>query len=89
MTTQRTIRRADGRVERTTTREDRHFVARRRRGGTGGLVVLVIGLLAVAVVGWVLVSMNPREQAETNAVADAAESGAAAQSDPESGGSMR
>ncbi len=79
MPTERTVERADGTIERTTT-TDGGPVIQERRGGMGGIVALVVGLLLVGVVAYFLMNMSRSEQVESNAIAGAAESvGAAAE----------
>lgn len=73
MATERTVKRPDGSIERTTTC-DRTVVIERRGGGAGAIVALVIGLLAVVVIGYFLMNMSQSEQIESNAIAGAAES---------------
>lgn len=72
MATERTVERPDGSIERITTSE-RPVVAE-RRGGGGAIVALIIGALAILVVGYFLMNMSRSEQVESNAIAGAAES---------------
>lgn len=74
MATERTVQRADGTVERSTTTGDRPVVTERRSSGMGTIVALIVGLLAVLVIGYFLMNMSRSEQVESNAVAGAAES---------------
>jgi type VI protein secretion system component VasF len=62
MPTERTVERADGTVERTTTTDGQPVIQERRGGGMGGIVALVVGLLLVGVVGYFLLNMSQREQ---------------------------
>lgn len=72
MATEHEVRRADGTVERTTTAGT--AVESRRGSGMGGIVALIIGLLAVLVIGFFLMHISNSEAVESNAVAGAAES---------------
>lgn len=75
MATERTVERPDGSVERTTDNGSNPVVVERRGGsGMGAIVALVIGLLAVLVIGYFLMNMNRNDAVESNAVAGAAES---------------
>ena len=73
MATERTVERPDGSIERTTT-SDRTVVSERRGSGMGAVVALIIGLLAVVVIGYFLMNMSQSERMESNAIAGAAES---------------
>ena len=46
----------------------------RRGSGMGAVVALIIGLLAIVVIGYFLMNMNRNDAIESNAVAGAAES---------------
>ena len=75
MPTERTVEHPDGRVERITeTSAAPTTVVERRGSGMGAIVALVIGLLAVIVIGYFLMNMNRNDAIESNAVAGAAES---------------
>ena len=75
MPTERTVEHPDGRVERITeTSAAPTTVVERRGSGMGAIVALVIGLLAVIVIGYFLMNMNRNDAVESNAVAGAAES---------------
>ncbi|WP_426024663.1 hypothetical protein [Brevundimonas sp. PWP3-1b1] len=73
MATEHEVRRTDGTVERTTTTNGA-AVETRRGSGMGGMVALIIGLLAVVVIGYFLLNMSNNEAVESNAIAGAAES---------------
>lgn len=60
-------------AERARITENRPIIVERRSGGRG-VFVLVIGLLALAVIGWFLMNMTRSEQVESSAVAEAARS---------------
>lgn len=76
MPTERTVEHPDGRVERIV--EDQTaapvIVERRRGGGMGAVVALILGLALVVVIGWFLLNMNRNDAVESNAIAGAAES---------------
>ncbi|MFA4937615.1 hypothetical protein [Brevundimonas sp.] len=72
MATEHEVRRTDGTVERTTTNGT--AVETRRGSGMGPIVALIIGLLAVLVIGYFLMNMSNNEAVESNAIAGAAES---------------
>ena len=74
MPTERTVEHPDGRVERITETDAAPTVVERRGGGAGAVVALIIGLLAVVVIGYFLMNMNRNDAVESNAVAGAAES---------------
>ena len=74
MPTERTVEHPDGRVERITETGAAPTVVERRGGGAGAVVALIIGLLAVVVIGYFLMNMNRNDAVESNAVAGAAES---------------
>nr|WP_314123520.1 hypothetical protein [uncultured Brevundimonas sp.] len=75
MPTERTVEHPDGRVERITeTSAAPTTVVERRGSGMGAIVALVIGLLAVIVIGYFLMNMNRNDAVESNAIAGAAES---------------
>ncbi len=77
MPTERTIEHPDGRVERVTENDapSNPVVVERRGGsGMGAIVALVIGLLAVLVIGYFLMNMNRNDAVESNAIAGAADS---------------
>ena len=75
MSTERTVEHPDGRVERVTENTSAPTVVERRGGsGMGAIVALIIGLLAVLVIGYFLMNMNRNDAIESNAVAGAAES---------------
>lgn len=75
MPTERTVEHPDGRIERITeTSAAPTTVVERRGGGMGAIVALIIGLLAVAVIGYFLMNMNRNDTVESNAIAGAAES---------------
>ena len=75
MPTEREVQHPDGRVERITeTSAAPTTVVERRGSGMGAIVALVIGLLAVIVIGYFLMNMNRNDAIESNAVAGAAES---------------
>ena len=75
MPTERTVEHPDGRVERITeTSAAPTTVVERRGSGMGAIVALVIGLLAVIVIGYFLMNMNRNDAIESNAIAGAAES---------------
>ncbi|MDQ1155200.1 hypothetical protein [Brevundimonas sp. SORGH_AS_0993] len=79
MSTERTVEHPDGRIERITENANPTVVERRGGGGMGAVVALIIGVLAIVVVGYFLMNMNRSEAVESNAIAGAAESvGAAA-----------
>lgn len=70
MAVDRTIEHRDGSVERVTTTE----TGGRGGGGAGAMVALVVGLLAVLVIGYFVINMTRNDAIETNAVSNAAES---------------
>ena len=72
MATEHEVRRTDGTVERTTSTNG--AVETRRGTGMGAIVALIIGLLAVVVIGYFLINMSNSEAVESNAIAGAAES---------------
>lgn len=75
MPTERTVEHPDGRVERITeTSAAPTVVERRGGGGMGAIVALVIGLLAVLVIGYFLMNMSRNDAVESNAIAGAADS---------------
>jgi hypothetical protein len=76
MPTEREVQHPDGRVERITetTAAPTTVVERRSGSGMGAIVALIIGLLAVLVIGYFLMNMNRNDAIESNAVAGAAES---------------
>ena len=75
MSTERTVEHPDGRVERITESTAAPTVVERRGGsGIGAIVALVIGLLAVLVIGYFLMNMSRNDAVESNAIAGAAES---------------
>jgi hypothetical protein len=75
MPTEREIQHPDGRVERITeTTAAPTTVVERRGSGMGAIVALIIGLLAVLVIGYYLMNMNKNEAVESNAIAGASES---------------
>ena len=74
MPTERTVEHPDGRVERITESSNPTVVERRGGGGMGAVVALIIGLLAIVVIGYFLMNMNRNDAIESNAVAGAAES---------------
>ena len=74
MPTERTVEHPDGRVERITETGAAPTVVERRGGGAGAVVALIIGLLAVVVIGYFLMNMNRNDAVESNAVAGATES---------------
>ncbi len=76
MPTERTVEHPDGRVERVTetTPSSPTVVERRGGSGMGAIVALIIGLLAVLVIGYFLMNMSRSEEVESNAIAGAAES---------------
>ncbi len=76
MPTERTVEHPDGRVERITeTNTAPTTVVERRSGsGMGAIVALIIGLLAVLVIGYFLMNMNRSDAVKDNAIAGAAES---------------
>lgn len=73
MATEHEVRRTDGTIERTTTTNGA-AVETRRSGGSGAIVGLIVGVLAVIVIGYFLLNMSNSEAVESNAVASAAES---------------
>ncbi|MBN9465571.1 hypothetical protein [Brevundimonas sp.] len=73
MPTERTVEHPDGRVERITENSG-PTVVERRGSGMGAVVALIIGLLAIVVIGYFLMNMNRNDAIESNAVAGAAES---------------
>ncbi|MEW6537014.1 hypothetical protein [Brevundimonas vesicularis] len=76
MTTERTVEHPDGRVERISesSAAPTTVVERRSGSGMGAIVALIVGLLAVLVIGYFLMNMNRNDAIESNAVAGAAES---------------
>ena len=76
MPTEREVQHPDGRVERITetTAAPTTIVERRSGSGMGAIVALIIGLLAVLVIGYFLMNMNRNDAIESNAVSGAAES---------------
>lgn len=76
MPTEREVQHPDGRIERITetTAAPTTVVERRSGSGMGAIVALIIGLLAVLVIGYFLMNMNRNDAIESNAVAGAAES---------------
>lgn len=76
MPTEREVQHPDGRVERITetTAAPTTIVERRNGSGMGAIVALIIGLLAVLVIGYFLMNMNRNDAVESNAIAGAAES---------------
>ncbi|MFA4940212.1 hypothetical protein [Brevundimonas sp.] len=76
MPTEREVRHPDGRVERITETTDAPttIVERRSGSGMGAIVALIIGLLAVLVIGYFLMNMDRNDAVESNAIAGAAES---------------
>ena len=74
MPTERTVEHPDGRVERISETTAAPTVVERRGSGMGAIVALIVGLLAVLVIGYFLMNMNRNDAIESNAVAGAAES---------------
>jgi len=77
MATERTVEHPDGRVEHIKEGDSGPnpvIVERRGGSGMGAVIALVIGLLAVLVIGYFLMNMNRNDAIESNAVAGAAES---------------
>ena len=75
MPTERTVEHPDGRVERITeTSAAPTTVVERRGSGMGAIVALIVGLLAVLVIGYFLMNMNRSDAVKDNAIAGAAES---------------
>lgn len=76
MPTERTVEHPDGRVERITETSPAPTTVVERRGGSGmgAIVALIIGLLAVLVIGYFLMNMNRSDAVKDNAIAGAAES---------------
>ena len=74
MPTERTVEHPDGRVERVTETSAPTVVERRGGSGMGAIVALIVGLLAVLVIGYFLMNMSRSEEVESNAIAGAAES---------------
>ena len=76
MPTERTVEHPDGRIERITETNAAPTTVVERRGGSGmgAIVALIIGLLAILVIGYFLMNMNRNDAIESNAVAGAAES---------------
>ena len=76
MPTERTVEHPDGRIERITETNaaPTTVVERRGGGGMGAIVALVIGLLAVLVIGYFLMNMSRNDAVESNAIAGAADS---------------
>lgn len=76
MPTEREVQHPDGRVERITesSAAPTTVVERRSGSGMGAIVALIVGLLAVLVIGYFLMNMNRNDAIESNAVAGAAES---------------
>lgn len=75
MPTERTVEHPDGRVEHITETSAAPMVVERRGGsGMGAVVALVIGLLAVLVIGYFLMNMSRNDAVESNAIAGAADS---------------
>ena len=76
MPTERTVEHPDGRIERITETNAAPTTVVERRGGSGmgAIVALIVGLLAVLVIGYFLMNMNRNDAIESNAVAGAAES---------------
>ena len=74
MPTERTVEHPDGRVERVTETSSPTVVERRGGSGMGAIVALIVGLLAVLVIGYFLMTMSRSEEVESNAIAGAAES---------------
>lgn len=73
MTTERRVEHTDGTVEHVTTTES-PTVVERSGGGGMGILGMVIGLIAVAVIGYFLLNMNRSEAVRDNAIAGAAQS---------------
>lgn len=76
MPTERTVEHPDGRVERISesSAAPTTVVERRSGSGMGAIVALIIGLLAVVVIGYFLMNMNRSDAVKDNAIAGAAES---------------
>ena len=75
MPTEREVQHPDGRVERITeTSAAPTTVVERRGSGMGAIVALIVGLLAVLVIGYFLMNMNRSDAVKDNAIAGAAES---------------
>ncbi|MCW0046276.1 MULTISPECIES: hypothetical protein [Brevundimonas] len=76
MTTERTVEHPDGRVERISesSAAPTTVVERRSGSGMGAIVALIVGLLAVLVIGYFLMNMNRSDAVKDNAIAGAAES---------------
>lgn len=79
MPTERTVEHPDGRVERITEGAAAPAAAptvveRRSGSGMGAIVALIVGLLAVLVIGYFLMNMSRSQEVESNAIAGAAES---------------
>ena len=76
MPTEREVQHPDGRVERITetSAAPTTVVERRSGSGMGAIVALIVGLLAVLVIGYFLMNMNRSDAVKDNAIAGAAES---------------
>jgi len=74
MPTEREVQHPDGRVERITETSAPTTVVERRGSGMGAIVALIVGLLAVLVIGYFLMNMNRSDAVKDNAIAGAAES---------------
>ena len=74
MATEHTTERSDGvTTERSTVVSDTGTAAPARSGGGLGVIGLIIGLALVALLAWFLINQNRQGEAQTNAVAGAAE----------------
>lgn len=72
MAVDRTIEHRDGSVERVTTTEPGGGSS--GGSGAGAMVALIVGLLAVLVIGYFVINMSRNDDIQTNAVSNAAES---------------